>query len=414
MQVEIINIGDELLIGQVINSNAARMGKALLNGGFTTRRIITISDKETDILDAINHRLPDTKVLIFSGGLGPTRDDLTKNVLARYFNTKLVFHQEAYDDMLKLFNKRNFTVTATNKEQAYLPKDCITLPNPVGTARGLWFEKDDYILIALPGVPFELDALMEAEVMPRLIARLHTQALHNKTIMTIGIGESFLSDIIEGWELALPEDMSLAYLPQYGSVRLRLSCSNKNAQESQQRIDEQIKKLSPLISEYIYGYDEITLQEVVGQLLLKQKATLCTAESCTGGYISHLITSIPGSSAYFKGGITAYANEVKVAQLGVNLQDIEAHGAVSETVVKQMAEGARKVLSTDYAIATSGIAGPSGGTEDKPVGTIWIAIATPRGTVAEKFQLSEHRGRNIERSATLGLNMLRKAITLLT
>jgi nicotinamide-nucleotide amidase len=410
MQVEIINIGDELLIGQVINSNAARMGKALLDGGFTTRRMITISDNREDILSSIDQRLPGTQVLIFSGGLGPTRDDLTKNVLAEYFDTELVFNQDAYDAIVKIFSKRNLTITETNKEQAYLPKDCISLPNPVGTARGLWFEKDDLVLISLPGVPFELDALMETEVMPRLIEHYKTQPLYNKTIMTIGIGESFLSDLIQEWELALPQDISLAYLPQYGSVRLRLSCSNTHPKASLQLIDEQIAQLKPLISEYIYGYDEITLQEVVGALLIKKQATLATAESCTGGYISHLITSISGSSAYFKGSITAYANTVKVGQLGVNAQDIEDNGAVSEIVVTQMAEGARKNLTTDYAIATSGIAGPDGGTEEKPVGTIWIAVATPKGTIAEKFQLGDHRGRNIVRSATLGLNMLRKVM----
>jgi len=410
MQVEIINIGDELLIGQVINSNAARMGKALLNGGFSTRRMITISDDKDDIIASIDNRLPDTKVLIFSGGLGPTRDDLTKNVLAEYFNTELVFNQEAYDDMVNIFSKRNFKVTETNKEQAYLPKDCTTLPNPVGTARGMWFEKDNLIVISLPGVPFELDALMEAQVMPRLIKHFNTQPLHNKTVMTIGIGESFLSDIIRDWELALPESLSLAYLPQYGSVRLRLSCSKPNEQESLDLINEQIALLIPQISEYVYGYDDISLQEVVATLLLEKQATLATAESCTGGYISHLITSLPGSSAYYKGSIIAYANAVKSKQLGVKAQDIENLGAVSESVVRQMAEGAREALNTDYAIASSGIAGPDGGTADKPVGTVWLAVATPERTIAQKYQLGEHRGRNIERSATLGLNMLRQVL----
>lgn len=412
MQVEIINIGDELLIGQVINSNAARMGKALLQGGFTTRRMITISDDERDIISSIDNRLEDTKILIFSGGLGPTRDDLTKNVLARYFNTELVFNQEAYDDMERIFKRRNLCVTSTNKEQAYLPKDCISLPNPVGTARGMWFENDDIILISLPGVPYELDALMEKEVMPRLIQRFNTQPLHNKTVMTIGIGESFLADIIQDWEFALPKDMSLAYLPEYGSVRLRLSCADKDAERSLLRIDEEIKKLEPLISEYIYGYDDITLQEVVADLLLKNASSLSIAESCTGGYISHLITSMPGSSAYFKGSVTSYANEIKSHILEVNMEDIVQYGAVSESVVKQMALGVRKQMKTDYAIATSGIAGPDGGTDEKPVGTIWIAVATPSAVIAEKFQLGEHRGRNIVRSSTLALNMLRKTINI--
>lgn len=410
MQIEIINIGDELLIGQVINSNAAKMGKYLLNGGFTTRRMITISDNKEDIIASINQRLPETKVLIFSGGLGPTRDDLTKKVLTEFFNTELVFCQEAYDDIVELFKHRNFKVTETNQEQSYLPKDCITLPNKLGTARGMWFEKDDLIVISLPGVPFEMEYLMENEVMPRLIKRFNTQPIYYRTIMTIGLGESFISDIIKDWELALPANMHLAYLPQYGSVRLRLDCANNNPKESQRQLNEEIEKVIPLISEYIYGYDEITLQEVIGQLLLKQNTTVATAESCTGGYMGHLITSVSGSSAYFKGSIIAYANEIKIQQLNVNPKDIEQYGAVSECVVKQMAEGARKKLETDYAIATSGIAGPDGGTKEKPVGTIWIAVATPTHTIAKKFQLGNHRGRNIERSTTLGLNMLRKEI----
>ncbi len=410
MQSEIINIGDELLIGQVINSNAAKMGQMLIQGGFTTRRMITISDDKEDILASIENRLPDTKVLIFSGGLGPTRDDLTKNVLAEYFDTELVFNQEAYDDIVALFAQRNFKVTPTNQEQAYLPQDCITLPNKVGTARGMWFEKKDLIVISLPGVPFEMIHLMEEQVMPRLVAHFSTKPLHYRTMMTIGIGESFLADKIEAWELGLPQDMSLAYLPHYGAVRLRLSCTDPHPESSIKRINAELAKVVPLISEYIYGYDEESLQEVVGKLLLKRQQTLATAESCTGGYISHLITSVSGSSAYYKGSVIAYDNDVKKNLLEVSSDNLEQYGAVSEAVVKQMAEGARKILKTDFAIATSGIAGPEGGTDEKPVGTIWIAVATPDTCIAEKFQLGDHRGRNIERSATLGLNMLRKML----
>lgn len=407
MQIEIINIGDELLIGQVINSNAAKMGKMLIDGGFTTKRMITISDDESDILASIEQRLPDTKVLIFSGGLGPTRDDLTKHVLANYFDTELVFNQEAYDDIAQLFKRRNFKVTETNKEQAYLPKDCLSLPNKVGTARGMWFEKDDLIVISLPGVPFEMIHLMEKQVMPRLIEKYQTKPLKYRTIMTIGIGESYLADMISSWEDALPEDMSLAYLPQYGSVRLRISCSDPNPDSSLQRINAEIDKVLPTIQEYVYGYDDITMQEVLGQMLLEKKATLTTAESCTGGHISYLVTSIPGSSAYFKGSIIAYANKVKEEQLKVDPQNITNFGAVSEEVVKQMAEGARRELQSDYAIATSGIAGPSGGTPEKPVGTVWIAVSSATETVAIKHNLGDHRERIIDRSAIIGMKMLR-------
>ena len=407
MQVEIINIGDELLIGQVINSNAAKMGKMLIDGGFTTKRMITISDDESDILASIEQRLPDTKVVIFSGGLGPRRDDLTKNVLANCFDTELVFNQEAYDDIAQLFERRNFKVTETNKEQAYLPKDCLSLPNKVGTARGMWFEKDDLVVISLPGVPFEMIHLMEKQVMPRLIEKYQTKPLKYRTIMTIGIGESYLADMICSWEDALPKDMSLAYLPQYGSVRLRISCSDTNPDSSLQRINAEIDKVLPIIQDYVYGYDDITMQEVLGQILLENKATLATAESCTGGYISHLITSIAGSSAYFKGSIVAYANKVKEEQLNVDPQNITKYGAVSEEVVKQMAEGARRALHSDYAIATSGIAGPSGGTQEKPVGTVWIAVSSATKTVAIKHNLGDHRERVIERSAIIGMKMLR-------
>lgn len=410
MQAEIVNIGDELLIGQVINSNAARMGQMLIQGGFSTRRMITISDNEADIISSIEDRLSDTKVIIISGGLGPTRDDLTKNVLADYFDTELVFNQEAYDDIEALFSKRNYKVTETNKEQAYLPQDCITLPNPVGSARGMWFEKDGLVVISLPGVPFELDELMEKEVMPRLVKHFNTSPLHYRTVMTIGIGESFLSDKIEAWELALPSHINVAYLPQYGSVRLRLSSSNTNSEEAQLQLNTELDKLIPQIEEYIYGYDDISLEEVVAQLLVDKKATLATAESCTGGNIAHLITAMPGSSVYFKGSVVAYANETKINILNVNAQDIDQNGAVSETVVKQMAQGARKALNTDYAIATSGIAGPTGGTPEKPVGTVWIAVATPSNTLAECFHLGEHRGRNIDRSTQLALNMLRQEL----
>lgn len=410
MQVEIINIGDELLIGQVINSNAARMGKALLDGGFTTRRMITISDSKEDILSSIDMRLTNTKVLIFSGGLGPTRDDLTKNVLAEYFDTELVFNQEAYDEIETMFRKRKFKMTETNKEQAYLPEKCTSLPNPVGTARGMWFEKDDLIVISLPGVPFELNYLMEHQVMPRLIEHFQTEPLHNLTVMTMGIGESFLSDIIHDWEMALPKDISLAYLPEYGSVRLRMSCANTNPETSQLLLQKELATLQPLIKDYIYGYNDVSMSEVIGQLLEQKQYTLATAESCTGGYISHLITAIAGSSVYFKGSVVSYANEVKTAVLGVNSNDIEVYGAVSEQVVKQMAEGVKRNLNTDYAIATSGIAGPSGGSIAKPVGTVWVAIATPDKTVTECFNLGEHRGRNIERSAVMALNMLRKEL----
>lgn len=410
MEAEIITIGDELLIGQVINSNSAMMGKMLQQIGIKSRRMVTVADSEEDIISAIDNRFPETKLIIFSGGIGPTRDDLTKETLCKYFETELVFNQEAYNDISKLFKNLGFEVTENNRLQAFLPKDFPSLPNKFGTARGMWFEKDDLVVVSLPGVPYELRGLMENEVLPRLEKHFQATPETYRTVMITGIGESFLSAKIAEWEDTLPKNMKLAYLPQPGIVRLRITSKNETVEASLKQINEKILKLSQIIPDLIYGYDEIMLEEKVGQLLQAKNLTLATAESCTGGYIGHLITSISGSSTYFQGGIISYSNQVKIEQLNVSPSNLEKFGAVSNEVVREMAEGARKNLKTDFAISTSGVAGPNGGTEEKPVGTVWIAVAGKEKTVSKKFNFGTNRERNIRKAALAGLNMLREEL----
>ena len=410
MIAEIISIGDELLIGQVVNTNASWMGELLNRNGIKVKQIKVIADDKKDILNSIDNSFKSADIILLTGGLGPTKDDITKHTLCEYFDTKLVFNEDAFSRIKEIFRLRNFKVSAVNKAQADLPESCTPLKNINGTASGMWFEKNEKVLVSMPGVPFEMKPMMENEVIPRVKAKFKTPVILHKTIMTQGIGESFLAKKIEDWENSLPQNIKLAYLPQPGIIRLRLSATGENKIKCEQIIAELIEKLKLLIGDLIFGYDNILLEEAVGESLKLHQKTVATAESCTGGYIAHLLTSIAGSSSYFKGSAITYANEIKENILGVSHEDLEKEGAVSETVVKQMAIGAHKKFETDYAIATSGIAGPDGGTEDKPVGTTWIAIAGPDGVLAEKHHFGEHRGRNIRRAALTALFMLKKIV----
>lgn len=410
MVAEIISIGDELLIGQVINTNASWMGELLNRNGIKVKQIKTIADDKKAILKAIDDGFNSADLILLTGGLGPTKDDITKHTLCEYFDTKLIFNEEAYSRIQEIFRLRNFKVTAVNKAQAELPENCIPLKNVNGTASGMWFEKNGKVLVSMPGVPFEMKPMMENEVIPRVKAKYNTLVILHKTIMTQGIGESFLAKKIEAWENSLPQNIKLAYLPQPGIVRLRLSATGKDKEKCEKYIAELVEKLKLIIGNLIFGYDDILLEEAVGESLKLHQKTVATAESCTGGYIAHLLTSIAGSSSYFIGSAVTYTNEIKENILGVSHKTIENEGAVSETVVKQMALGAILKFGTDYAIATSGIAGPDGGTDDKPVGTTWIAIAGPRGVFVEKHHFGEHRGRNIRRAALTALFMLKKIV----
>jgi nicotinamide-nucleotide amidase len=419
MNIEIINIGDELLIGQVINTNASWMGEQLGLAGFKAHQFTVIGDSREQILEALGRASERCEVILISGGIGPTKDDITKTTLCEFFETSLVFDEEAFMDVENLFSLRGYKVTELNRQQAFLPANCKSIPNRNGTARGMWFEKEirtdgrqgKTVFVSMPGVPFEIKAMMTDYVIPELTRRFHPKTIYHKTILTQGIGESFLASIIEKWEDDLPAWIKLAYLPQPGIVRLRLTGTGDDRELVRREVEIQVEKLSDLIPEYIFGTDDDCLEAIVGQILLERNQTLATAESCTGGYIAHLLTSIPGSSGYFRGSVIAYDNTVKENLLGVMPETILKFGAVSSEVVTEMAIGAQTSLNTDYVIAVSGIAGPGGGTAEKPVGTIWIAIATPDEVFSHQFHFGDSRDRNIRRTALQALNMLRKKLT---
>lgn len=407
---EIITIGDEILIGQVIDTNSAWIAEQLNLKGIKINRITSISDKKEEINNALNEAGLRADIILLTGGLGPTNDDITKNVLAEYFNAQLVFNQDALDNINRLFPGRGLKVTDVNRLQAYIPDKCKPVPNLNGTAPGMWFEEKGKIVISMPGVPFEMKAMVSDFILPELERRFVNSVIIHKTILTQGIGESWIAEKIRDWEEHLPENIKLAYLPQPGLVRLRLTGTGVDKPGLGRQIEHQVERLLSIIPDIVFGFDDQKLEEIVGSMLTERKLTLSIAESCTGGYISHLITSVPGSSAYFTGGVVSYSNEVKSDQLGVPDELIRRFGAVSEEVVIAMAKGIKRAFNTDFAISTTGIAGPDGGTPDKPVGTVWIAIATPEHVIAKRFQMGEHRMRNIQKSALSALNMLRKEL----
>ncbi len=411
MKVEIINIGDELLIGQVVNTNASWMADQLNQVGIEVVQITAISDTYEHIFQGLDLAKSRADVIILTGGLGPTKDDITKTVLCNYFNTKLVFNEKAFKQVEELFHLRGFKVTAINRKQAEIPANCIPLQNTNGTAPGMWFEQDGKIIISIPGVPFEMHALIKDQIIPQLLEKSDPEVIINKTVLTQGIGESALAEIITDWESNLPDYFKLAYLPQPGIVRLRLTAKGNERNLLQRNLDEQLTELLKIIPNLIFGYNNDTLEQVLQELFLKEKKTLSIAESCTGGYIAQLITSVSGSSSYFMGSVVAYDNEVKEHILGISKDLMIEFGTVSKQVVEQMALKAQSLFNTDYAIATSGIAGPNGGSKEKPVGTTWIAIATPdQGIISKKYLFGEHRGRNIRKAALTAMNKLRLEI----
>ncbi len=410
MKADIITIGDEILIGQIVDTNSAWMAEQFNMNGIEIRQITSVHDDVDHINEALRRAEEKADLVVLTGGLGPTKDDITKTALCRYFNTQLVFHEPTFVHIRERFKNRNIDLNRLNRDQALMPESCQVLHNKVGTAPGMWFEKNDTIFISLPGVPFEMHYLVEQEILPRLQKNGKRKAIFHKTIQTQGLPESMLAERIENWESTLPDNIKLAYLPNPMSVRLRLSAIGISEDELRQQIAVEIERLKQLIPEHIFGYDNETLAEVTGRLLLERGQKLSVAESCTGGYISHLITLIAGSSAFYEGGITSYSNELKEKLLNVSPDILKEHGAVSEPVVCQMAEGVRKALGTGYSVATSGIAGPGGGTEDKPVGTVWIAVAGPNKTITEKYIFGDNRERNIIRTSQTTLQMLRRML----
>ncbi|MBU0764225.1 MAG: competence/damage-inducible protein A, partial [Bacteroidetes bacterium] len=377
MKTEIITIGEEILIGQVVDTNSAFIGEKLNLAGIRVNRITSVTDECEGIMQALHEANERADLVLITGGLGPTKDDITKPVFCDYFSTRLVFNDRAFENIKKIFRNRNFEMNELNRRQAEVPENCTVIPNHEGTASGMWFEKDGTIFISMPGVPFEMETMIVREIIPRLKSRFQLPVIAQKTVNTQGAYEGLLAETLEEWERGLAEQgISLAYLPSPGIIRLRLTATGTDSLALEQRIDNEIEKLEHIIPGKIFGFNDDTLHSVIGRLLTEQEKTLAVAESCTGGHIGHLVTSVPGSSGYFKGGIIAYSNEAKENLLGVSTAKLGQFGAVSREVVEEMASGVRKMFDADYAIATSGIAGPSGGTDVKPVGLTWIAVAS--------------------------------------
>ena len=404
-----ISIGDELLIGQVINTNAAWLGEHLSASGFQLDSSLTIGDSEKAILDAFNACM-DADLVLVTGGLGPTADDITKPTVCKFFDTELGFCQEAYDNVVALFKRRGFQMSERNRGQAMLPKACEYIPNTYGTAPCMWLEKKGVAFAFMPGVPFEMKGIFTDELLPRIKQRFHAVPYEKRVIMTTGIGESFLADKIKDWEEALPDFLSLAYLPQHGMVRLRLSGRHEDAGLLHATLDDQVEKLTRLISEYIFAMQDQPIERTVFDLLINKEKTFALAESCTGGNIAHVITLIPGSSKVFKGAAVTYANATKTKVLGVPSEMIEKCGVVSQDVVESMATGVRSLMDADYGVATTGIAGPSGGTDENPVGTVWIGVASALGVVSKCFNFGKDRENIINRATIAAYEMLRQEL----
>ncbi|HCE58003.1 MAG TPA: competence/damage-inducible protein A [Prolixibacteraceae bacterium] len=410
MKAEIITIGDEILIGQIVDTNSAWIAEQFNIHGIEIYQITSVHDSREHILEALKNAAEKVDLVIMTGGLGPTKDDITKKTLCEFFGSELVLHEPTLEHIKNRFVKRNIDINKLNRDQALVPDNCTVLYNQLGTAPGLWFESNNTIFVSLPGVPFEMKYLVENEVLPRLVKTGKTRAIYHKTILTQGIPESMLAMKIEDFENNLPDNVKLAYLPSPMAVRLRLSATGTSKNELEKLVETEVSKLQQIIPEAIYGYGNETMAEAIGKLLLKAGKTLGVAESCTGGFISHLITSVPGCSVWYNGSVTAYANQVKQNVLGVRAETLEKFGAVSEETACEMAVGARKVLDADFTVATTGIAGPDGGTPDKPVGTVWIAVATEEAVSAQKFVFGDNRERNILRSGQTALQFLRKVI----
>lgn len=416
MNVEIITIGDEILIGQITDTNSAFIGQLLNLNGISVKQISSVSDDRQHILKALDEAKSRADIILITGGLGPTKDDITKKTLCEYFNTTMRFDEGAYQDVVNIFATYGKEVTPINKLQAEVPAICEVIHNYNGTAPCMWFDVDGKIFVSMPGVPYEMKALLKEQVIPKLKSRFKFPSIFHKTVLTQGIGESALSELISDWEDSLAAvNIKLAYLPSPGMVRLRLSTKGEDEKVLVKNVEKKIEELKLIISEYIYGYEIFgeereSLEMMVGKLLREKKKTISTAESCTGGYISHLITKVAGSSDYYVGSVISYAYEIKETELGVPHDIILKHGAVSQPVVEQMAKAIREKYKTDYSISASGIAGPGGGTEEKPVGTVWVAIATPTKVISEKFLFGANRERNIQKTANVALNMLKKEL----
>lgn len=409
-QASIITIGDELLIGQVIDTNSAWMAQELNNSGIRVKRRVAVADVWDEIWAALDEEQQHADIILITGGLGPTADDITKPLLCKYFGGSLVVDETAKQNVLDIFTRLNRPLLDRNLKQAEVPDCCRVLQNKRGTAPGMLFQQNGKVFVSMPGVPYEMKGLMTGEVIPFLLAHYRFPALIHKTLLTSGVGESFLAELISDFESALPAHIKLAYLPNYGLVRLRLSATGDNAAELEKEVTAQFEKLKAEVATYLVTDTDETIQQVVGRLLTERGKTMCTAESCSGGYIAHQLTSIPGSSTFYDGSVVSYSYQAKEDLLQVDKQSLETLGAVSEEIVIQMANGALKNIKSDYVIAVSGIMGPGGGLPDKPVGTVWIAVGDKTKIDTQKLHFRFDRARNIQLTAAHALNLLRQFI----
>lgn len=408
MKAAILTIGDELLYGQTVNTNAAWMANELAQIGIRVHEVLTVSDDEEHIIEGLLRMKNVADLILITGGIGPTRDDVTKRALCKFFDVGLKMNEVILSALEYFFSKRGLPLLESNRQQANVPANCIALRNTKGTAWGMWFEEWGKVFVSMPGVPYEMKQIMTDEVIPKIKQTFQLPVIVHKHILTAAIPESFLSEKLAPVEAQLPPDIKLAYLPGGGKVKLRLTATGNDRSLLEQKINEQVEKIKQTAGRYIYGYDDDVFEAAVGKILVKNKKTLSTAESCTGGYIAHLITTVPGSSDYFKGSVVAYANDVKKNMLGVREQTLQQHGAVSEQTVIEMLRGVTVEMKSDYGIAVTGIAGPGGGTPDKPVGTVWIAAGTSENIKTKLHHFPGSREQNIEWTAVVALEMMRK------
>lgn len=411
MTAEIITVGDEILIGQIVDTNSAWIGRHLNEIGVRLVHIASVADDAEAIKRSIDDAFSRADIVLMTGGLGPTKDDITKHTLADYFDMSLVRHQPTYEAVRLMTERRGFGFNELNQRQADVPSGCTVIPNHNGSAPAMLFHREGNILISMPGVPFEMEAIMTDSVIPYVKTHFDLHSVVHKTLITFGIAESILAETIAPWESALPGYLKLAYLPNANCIRLRLSAYDVDGAVATAEIEQQFAELYRIIPAYILGFEPVTLESATAEQLIAAGATLSVAESCTGGAIASRFTAMAGASAYFLGGVVAYSNGVKAEVLGVDRSDLESYGAVSEQVVEQMARGVRRLTGSDYSIATSGIAGPDGGTPEKPVGTVWIAVDTPAGTISRKMTFGNLRDENIKRAASHAINMLRIKLT---
>lgn len=407
MKAEIITIGDEILIGQIVDTNSAWLSGKLNDVGFTVTRKLTVGDSAEEIRYALDEAMAACDLVVMTGGLGPTKDDITKLTLAGWFGCGVKRDEATYERNRRVLEARGVDYNELNKAQSVVPECCEVLPNDNGTAPGMWFERDGKVLVSLPGVPFEMKILMEETVIPRLSTRFALKKIVHRTAITFGLAESVLAATISEWEDALPSWMRLAYLPSPSQIRLRLSAYDIEGRDEEDEIDRRFAALEKIIPDYIVGYGDETVASATARLLENKGATLSVAESCTGGALSAAFTAIAGASDYFLGGVVSYTNGVKSKALGISAETLEKYGAVNRQTAEEMALGVKKLCASDYAIATTGVAGPSGGTQENPVGTVWIAVATPERVFSKKFVFGKLREQNIERASATAINMLR-------